>query len=157
MKGLITLAASLALFIGATAARAGDEEDAAKAKAKAEAAARNMHQVSVFSYVQDWRGRNAAIPVLVTMNVKGDKSLVLFCDNVPRVQATVLRMLLSGTQRSTRKGAGLASLRDPLRRAVGGLFPARAMQGLDLKVGSRPADFSDDLQHTKSACNALKT
>lgn len=154
MKGLITLVVSLALVIGANAARAGDE---AAAKAKTAAAARKMHQVSVFSYVQDWRGRNAPVPVLVTMNVKGRKSLVLFCDNFPRVQATVLKMLLSGTQRSRRRGAGVASLEAPLKDAVAEMFPAKAMQALDLKVGRRPSDFANDLQHTSKACDALKS
>ena len=157
MKRLITLVASLAFVIGATAARAGDDEEAAKAKAAAEAAARSEHRVSVFSYVQDWRGRNAPVPVLVTMNVKGRKSLVLFCENFPRVQATVLKMLLSGTQRSRRRGAGLASLEAPLKDAVAEMFPAKAMQALDLKVGRRPSDFANDLQHTSKACDALKS
>jgi hypothetical protein len=116
-----------------------------------------MHQLSIFSYVQDWRGRNAPVPVLVTMNVKGDKSLVLFCDNVPRVQATVLRTLLSGSRRSPRKGTGLASLKDPLRKAVAEMFPSKAMQGLDMRVGRRPSDFVNDLQQTSRACDALKS
>jgi hypothetical protein len=152
MKGSIALAAMLAVVVCVKAAQASDDA----AVAKAEAAEKTVHSVSVFSYVQDWNGRNAPVPVLVTMNVQGKKALGMFCTHVPKVEATVLRTLLSGTQRSRRRGTRLASLEAPLRETIGKMFPPKAMKGIKLRTAMQPSDFSDDLRKTSSACSALK-
>ena len=152
MRGSIALAAMLAVVVGVKGAQASDDAAAAKAAA----AEKSVHSVSVFSYVQDWRGRNGPIPVLVTMNVQGKKALGVFCGNVPKLEATVLRTLLSRTQRSPGDGTELASFRAPLHDAIEKMFPPKAMKGLDMKAGVQPSDFSDDLRKTSSACSGLK-
>ncbi len=97
----------LSLATVASGAVAGDDEEAAaKAKAAAEAAAKELHSISVFNFVQDWRGRGGAVPVLVTMKVQGGEALDIFCNNVPRVQARILQAVLNGTQRGAARRHG---------------------------------------------------
>tara|TARA_R110000787_G_scaffold125280_8_gene236432 strand:- start:189 stop:662 length:474 start_codon:yes stop_codon:yes gene_type:complete len=156
MRGLIAAAAGLTLCIAAGGAYASDDEAAAAAKAAAEALENDAHRLSVFSYIQDWRGRNVALPVLVTMQVKGQKALSRFCDNVPLVEDAVLRTLLSGTRLSRRNGARLVSMREPLKMAVAEIFPPEALQGIEMRAGRQPADFASDLQKTTAACGAKK-
>jgi len=153
MRGLIAAAAGLTLCLAAGGAHAADDEEAAKAKAAAEAAS---HRLSVFSYLQDWRGRSVALPVLVTMELKGEKALGQFCDNVPLVEDAVLTTLLSGTRLSRRNGARLVSMQEPLKLAVAGIFPPEALQSVEMRAGRQPADFSSDLKKTSDACAAKK-
>lgn len=153
MRGLIAAAAGMALCVAATGAYASDEEEAAKAKGTAESA---FHDLSVFSYLQDWRGRNVALPVLVTMKVQGQEALSRFCDNAPLVEEAVLRTLLSGTRLSRRNGARLVSMQEPIKLAVAEIFPPQALQGIEMRSGRQPAEFAADLQKTSEACAAKK-
>ena len=156
MRGLIAAAVGLALCIAAGGAHASDDEAAATAKAAADVLESDFHRLSVFSYIQDWRGRNVALPVLVTMHVKGQAALSRFCDNVPLVDEAVLRTLLSGTRLSRRNGARLVSMREPLKLAVAEIFPPEALQGIEMRAGRQPAEFASDLQKTTAACGAKK-
>ena len=156
MRGLIAAVAGLTLCIAASGAYASDDEEAATAKAAAEAAESAPHQLSVFSYIQDWRGRNAAQPVLVTMKVKGQKALSRFCDNVPLVEDAVLRTLLSEARQSRQNGVRLVSMQEPLKLAVAEIFPPETLQGVEMRAGRQPAEFSSDLQKTTAACAAKK-
>jgi hypothetical protein len=148
----------LSLATVASGAVAGDDEEAAaKAKAAAEAAAKELHSISVFNFVQDWRGRGGAVPVLVTMKVQGGEALDIFCNNVPRVQARILQAVLNGTQRGAARRHGIGSLKTPLHREIARLFPEKSVRSLDMRIGRTPSEFAKDIQGTTDACRALKS
>ncbi len=154
MRGFFGHLTGMAVALAAASAAAG--ESGAKA-AKAAAGDKDLHRLSVFSYIQDWRGRGGAVPVLMTIRVQGGDALSAFCNNVPRVQARVLQTLLNGTRQAGNLGRGLGALQMPLRREMLRMFPEKSLQELALRVGRTPSEFTKDLTSTDDACRALKS
>ena len=90
------------------------------------------------------------------MKVKGKEAVSRFCDNVPLVEDAVLRTLLSGARQPRQNGARLVSMQEPLKLAVAEIFPPETLQGVEMRAGTQPAEFSSDLQKTTAACDAKK-
>ena len=114
-----------------------------------------VHDLSLFSFLQSYgpRGRES-YPVLVTLCVKGRDGAEYFCYSQPRLRDAVLGVFSFG--RGVRDAKhNLDRYKPKLYRAVSRVVPRKALNGFVLRAGQSAAEFTPDINVTRSVCRAL--
>ena len=112
-----------------------------------------MHQLSVFSYVQPASGgySDRAVPIIVRLDVKGGDAVDVICNSMRRMKETLLRMFGTAiTDHSRDRGSELARFAYPLQQALNAQIGGRAITRVDAAmlvdagVGGAAAWQTDD-------------
>lgn len=96
---------------------------------------RELHEVSLFSYVYPatGEGERPSVAVMLTVGVKGRGGLDGFCNAMPLLREAVLRVF-DGSSRDIRSQGSLDRLSGPLRSALNGVVPGSPVQSVEARV-----------------------
>jgi hypothetical protein len=114
-----------------------------------------VHKLSIFSYMQPLQKGGRAVPVLITLNIKGPEGLGTFCEYRPMIFEAALQIITDDHVATSERQTLIRDLEEQILESVNYSLPGTPVSRVNVRAGRSASEFGQDIIQTNLICRKL--